>query len=102
MGWGCPTLVIPADRILIYQRKVFVNLLPSCTAQPMVDYVIGKENQGVYAGRGGARVNLPTTLDLVEGRAQGETELPAATDLNEFLIKGYAKQIRERNSTTGG
>ena len=28
-------------------------------------------------------------------------ESTGSTDLNDFLIKGYAKQIKERNSTTG-
>jgi len=61
----------------------------------MVDYVVSKENQGVY--HSSQRVQLPDTMDLVDRNTSPES---GSTDLNDFLIKGYAKQIKERNSTT--
>merc|ERR1712038_1373067 len=36
-------------------------------------------------------------MDLVDRNTSPDS---GATDLNDFLIKGYAKQIKERNSTT--
>ena len=63
----------------------------------MVDYVVSKENQGVY--HHSQRIQLPDTMDLVDRNTSPDST--GSTDLNDFLIKGYAKQIKERNSTTG-
>ena len=78
----------------------------------MVDYVVTKENQGVYHNN--KQVHLPDTMDLVDRNARWSKILiitmiisyscspdSGSTDLNDFLIKGYAKQIKERNSMTG-
>merc|ERR1711915_791339 len=62
----------------------------------MVDYVLSKENQGVYHEHQG--VHLPDTLDLTDRNKSPISG--GSSDLNDFLIKGYAKQIKERNSTT--
>merc|ERR1712236_73088 len=55
-----------------------------------------KENQGIY--HHSQRVHLPDTVDLVDRSASPSST--GSMDLNDFLIKGYAKQIKERNSTT--
>jgi len=81
----------PRSRIYDYNRELGYEYY-----QPMIDYVIGKENQGVY--HHSQRVQLPDTTDLVDRNASPEST--GSTDLNDFLIKGYAKQIKERNSTT--
>jgi len=81
----------PRSRIYDYNRELGYDYY-----QPMVDYVVGKENQGIY--HHSQRVHLPDTVDLVDRSASpGST---GSVDLNDFLIKGYAKQIKERNSTT--
>jgi len=80
----------PRSRIYDYNRELGYDYY-----QPMVDYVVSKENQGVY--HHSKQVHLPDTMDLVDRNASPDTP---STDLNEFLIKGYAKQIKERNSMT--
>jgi len=60
--------------------------------QPMVDYVLCKENQGVYHD-----YNIRHSTDLNEAGKEGLLTYP---DLNDFLVKGYAKQIKERNQAT--
>ena len=79
----------------------------------MVDYVVTKENTGLYHNR--RSVHMPVDVEL----QQRTTERFASfiykrflffknllspetnTDLGEFLVKSYAKQIKERNSSTG-
>merc|ERR1719356_2265717 len=63
----------------------------------MIDYVVGKQNQGVYHESAG--VHLPDTLDLVDKKSSPVSST-GSSDLNDFLIKGYAQQIKERNSST--
>ena len=75
--------------------------------------MVTKENQGVY--HNSKQVHLPDTMDLVDRNARWSKMMiitiiisfyfcspdSGSTDLNDFLIKGYAKQIKERNSMTG-
>merc|ERR1712002_364464 len=62
----------------------------------MVDYIVTKENTGVYNTR--RSVQMPVDVDLQE-RESPESQT-TNTDLGDFLVKSYAKQIRERNATT--
>jgi len=88
----------PRSRIYDYNRKLGFDYY-----MPMIDYVMSKENQGVYhcTNPYESPVHLPDTTDLAD-RDSYEKEGVGAPDLNEFLIKGYAKQIRERNTQTAG
>ena len=79
----------------------------------MVDYVVTKENTGLYHNR--RSVHMPVDVELQQRTTERfaffiykrflfkknlfspETN----TDLGEFLVKSYAKQIKERNSSTG-
>jgi len=69
--------------------------------QPMVDYIVTKENTGVYNTR--KSVHLPVEIELQERSNESpDTQISnTSTDLGDFLVRSYAKQIRERNATTG-
>jgi len=70
--------------------------------QPMVDYIVTKENTGVYNTR--KSVHLPVEIELQQERSNESPESQmsnSSTDLGDFLVRSYAKQIRERNATTG-
>jgi len=77
----------PRSRMYEYNR-----VLGNEYYQPMVDYVLCKENQGVYHD-----YNIRHSTDLNEAGKEGLLTYP---DLNDFLVKGYAKQIKERNQAT--
>merc|ERR1711936_1513447 len=80
----------PRSRMYDYNRTLGYEYY-----QPMVDYVVTKENTGLYHNR--RSVHMPVDVEL----QQRTTESPETnTDLGEFLIKSYAKQIKERNSST--
>merc|ERR1711936_285688 len=80
----------PRSRIYDYNRTLGYEYY-----QPMVDYVVTKENTGLYHNR--RSVHMPVDVEL----QQRTTESPETnTDLGEFLVRSYAKQIRERNATT--
>jgi len=69
--------------------------------QPMVDYIVTKENTGVYNTR--KSVHLPVEIELQQERSNESPESQmsnSSTDLGDFLVRSYAKQIRERNATT--
>lgn len=89
----------PRSRIYDYNRELGYDYY-----MPMIDYVVSKENQGSYHlenpyRQGREKVHMPDTTDLADKEAYG-VEGMGVPDLNEFLIKGYAKQIRERNVAT--
>jgi len=66
----------------------------------MVDYIVTKENTGVYNTR--KSVHLPVEIELQERSNESpDTQISnTSTDLGDFLVRSYAKQIRERNATT--
>ena len=94
----------------------------------MVDYVVAKENTGVYHNR--RSVHMPVDVELQQRNTERfvlliffhfckkdnqiifekyfskiisdlSPDSNTSTDLGEFLVKSYAKQIKERNSSTG-
>ena len=86
----------------------------------MVDYVVAKENTGVYHNR--RSVHMPVDVELQQRNTERcvlfilfakqsskiffhlspDTQSSNTnTDLGDFLVKSYAKQIKERNSSTG-
>ena len=77
----------------------------------MVDYVVTKENTGLYHNR--QSVHMPVDVELQQRTTErfasfiSKTFLvkkknlfspETNTDLGEFLVKSYAKQIKERNT----
>ena len=94
----------------------------------MVDYVVAKENIGVYHDR--RSVHMPVDVELQQRNTERFVLLSffhfckkdnqiifekhfskiifdispdsnTSTELGDFLVKSYAKQIKERNSSTG-
>ena len=82
----------------------------------MVDYVVTKENTGLYHNR--RSVHMPVDVELQQRTTErfafihfqnifnnisilSPDSQASSTDLGEFLVKSYAKQIKERNSSTG-
>merc|ERR1711976_636691 len=68
--------------------------------QPMVDYIVTKENTGVYNKR--RSVHMPVDVELQNRNTESpcSTTSNTSTDLGDFLVRSYAKQIKERNATT--
>jgi len=85
----------PRSRMYDYNRT-----LGNEYYQPMVDYIVTKENTGVYNTR--KAVHLPVELELQQRRNESPDSQASNTsaDLGDFLVRSYAKQIKERNATT--
>merc|ERR1711936_212792 len=85
----------PRSRMYDYNRTLGYEYY-----QPMVDYVVAKENTGVYHNR--RSVHMPVDVELQQRNTESPDSLSSntSTDLGDFLVKSYAKQIKERNSST--
>ena len=70
--------------------------------QPMVDQLLTKENQGIFhtdnVRHSTDMERWPPLLATPDPVSRQDLSYPP---LNEFLVQGYAKQIKERNQATG-
>jgi len=67
--------------------------------QPMIQYLNDKEIQGVYFDKRKERIHLPDAAEVCSDKRMSDVQAGVA-DLDSFLVKAYAKQIKEINTST--
>merc|ERR1739848_709447 len=71
--------------------------------QPMIQYLNDKEIQGVYFDKRKERIHLPDAAEVCSDKynnARMSDVQAGVADLDSFLVKAYAKQIKEINTST--
>jgi len=85
-------------RVRIYDYN---NDLGSNYYQPMIKYINQKDIYGPYMEK--KRVELPDRPEVSSNKHSNmryDDKADANLDLDDFLVKAYAKQIKELNSST--
>merc|ERR1712051_177842 len=87
----------PRVRIYDYNQDIGSNYY-----QPMIKYINQKEIYGPYMEK--KAVEMPERAEIGSNKYSNmryDDKSNANLDLDDFLVKAYAKQIKELNSSTG-
>jgi len=87
----------PRVRIYDYNQDIGSNYY-----QPMIKYINDKELFGPYMDK--KPINMPERAEIGSNKYSNmryNDKSNANLDMDDFLVKAYAKQIKELNSSTG-